>query len=181
VREQKVYSEIHPFNVPLAKIRELAPSGIILSGGPASCYDPAAPKISSEVYDLGVPMLGICYGVQLTALSFGGKVVPAERREYGARDRAREERRRSVPRLRGGRRDPGLDEPRRPRRGAARRLRGGGRERELPGGGGGGAGAQVLGRAVPSRGGAHARGGEILANFLFGSAAASRAGRWPAS
>jgi GMP synthase (glutamine-hydrolysing) len=49
VREQKVYSEIHPFNIPLAKIRELQPRGIILSGGPASCYDPSAPKISSEV------------------------------------------------------------------------------------------------------------------------------------
>jgi len=83
VREQKVYSEIHPFNIPLAKIRELAPRGIILSGGPASCYDAAAPKISSEVYDLGVPMLGICYGTQLTALMLGGKVIPAERREYG--------------------------------------------------------------------------------------------------
>jgi GMP synthase (glutamine-hydrolysing) len=53
VREQKVYSEIHPFNIPLAKIRELAPRGIILSGGPASCYDAAAPKISSEVYEPG--------------------------------------------------------------------------------------------------------------------------------
>ena len=83
VREQNVYSEIHPFNVPLAKIRELAPRGIILSGGPASCYDAAAPKISSEVYELGVPILGICYGTQLTALTFGGKVVAAERREYG--------------------------------------------------------------------------------------------------
>ena len=156
VREQKVYSEIHPFNVPLAKIRELAPRGIILSGGPASCYDPAAPKISSEVYELGVPILGICYGVQLTALSFGGKVVPAERREYGRATVRVKSARRSVPRLRGRRGDPGLDEPRRPRRGAARRLRGRRRERELPGGGGGGAGAQVLGRAVPPRGGAHA-------------------------
>jgi len=83
VREQKVYSEIHPFNVPLAKIRELGPRGIILSGGPASCYAADAPKISSEIYDLGVPILGICYGTQLTALTFGGKVIPAERREYG--------------------------------------------------------------------------------------------------
>jgi GMP synthase (glutamine-hydrolysing) len=83
VREQKVYSEIHPFNLPLAKIRELAPRGIILSGGPASCYAPDAPRISGEIYDLGVPILGICYGTQLTALKFGGKVVAAERREYG--------------------------------------------------------------------------------------------------
>ncbi len=53
VREQKVYSEIHPFNLSLAKIRELAPRGIILSGGPSSCYDAGAPTISSEVYELG--------------------------------------------------------------------------------------------------------------------------------
>ncbi|HVV16524.1 MAG TPA: glutamine-hydrolyzing GMP synthase [Polyangia bacterium] len=83
VREQKVYSEIHPFNVSVARIRELAPRGIILSGGPASCYEAEAPRISKEIYELGVPILGICYGTQLTALLFGGKVVPAERREYG--------------------------------------------------------------------------------------------------
>ncbi len=83
VREQKVYSEIHPFNLPVARIRELAPRGIILSGGPASCYDPEAPHISNEVYELGVPILGICYGTQLTALQLGGQVVAAERREYG--------------------------------------------------------------------------------------------------
>ena len=83
VREQNVYSEIHPFNLPVAKIRELAPRGIILSGGPASCYAPDAPRVSNEVYELGVPILGICYGTQLTALSFGGKVVAADRREYG--------------------------------------------------------------------------------------------------
>ena len=53
VREQKVYSEIHPFNLPLARIRELAPRGIILSGGPASCYDEDAPKVSAELFDLG--------------------------------------------------------------------------------------------------------------------------------
>jgi GMP synthase (glutamine-hydrolysing) len=83
VREQKVYSEIHPFNISVAKIRELAPRGIILSGGPASCYDADAPRVSTELYDLGVPVLGICYGVQLTSLLLGGKVVPADRREYG--------------------------------------------------------------------------------------------------
>ena len=83
VREQKVYSEIHPFNVSVSRIRELAPRGIILSGGPASCYEAEAPRISKEIYELGVPILGICYGTQLTALLFGGKVVPAERREYG--------------------------------------------------------------------------------------------------
>jgi GMP synthase (glutamine-hydrolysing) len=83
VREQKVYSEIHPFNLPISRIRELAPRGIILSGGPSSCYDPEAPRISTELYELGVPVLGICYGVQLTALLLGGQVAPADRREYG--------------------------------------------------------------------------------------------------
>ncbi len=83
VREQKVYSEIHPFNLPLARIRELAPRGIILSGGPSSSYEEGAPRISNELFELGVPVLGICYGAQLTALLLGGKVVPADRREYG--------------------------------------------------------------------------------------------------
>jgi GMP synthase (glutamine-hydrolysing) len=83
VREQKVYSEIHPFSIPISKIRELAPRGIILSGGPSSSYDAGAPRISTELYDLGIPVLGICYGVQLTALLLGGQVAPAERREYG--------------------------------------------------------------------------------------------------
>jgi GMP synthase (glutamine-hydrolysing) len=83
VREQKVYSEIHPFNLPLSRIRELAPRGIILSGGPSSSYDEGAPRISAELFELGVPVLGICYGAQLTALLLGGKVVPADRREYG--------------------------------------------------------------------------------------------------
>jgi GMP synthase (glutamine-hydrolysing) len=83
VREQKVYCEIHPFNLPIAKIREMAPRGIILSGGPSSCYEPGAPRVSTELYDLGVPILGICYGVQVTALLLGGKVAAADRREYG--------------------------------------------------------------------------------------------------
>ncbi len=83
VREQKVYSEIHPFNLPLSRIRELAPKGIILSGGPSSAYEEGAPHVSREIFELGVPILGICYGVQLTALLLGGKVVPADRREYG--------------------------------------------------------------------------------------------------
>ncbi len=83
VREQKVYSEIHPYNLPLARIRELAPTGIILSGGPSSSYDADAPRISTELFELGVPILGICYGVQLTALLLGGEVVAAARREYG--------------------------------------------------------------------------------------------------
>src|SRR2546423_1453108 len=83
VREQKVYSEIHPYNLPLERIRALAPTGIILSGGPSSVYDAGAPRVSPELFQLGVPILGICYGVQLASLLLGGEVVPASHREYG--------------------------------------------------------------------------------------------------
>jgi GMP synthase (glutamine-hydrolysing) len=83
VREQKVYSELHPFNLPLERIRAMEPAGIILSGGPASVYDPDAPQVSPELFKLGVPILGICYGVQLATHVLGGKVTPATEREYG--------------------------------------------------------------------------------------------------
>jgi GMP synthase (glutamine-hydrolysing) len=83
VREQNVYSEIQPFNLSLARIQELAPAGIILSGGPSSVYDSGAPRIGPEIFQLGVPILGICYGVQLTSLLLGGKVEAATHREYG--------------------------------------------------------------------------------------------------
>ncbi len=83
VREQKVYCEIHPFNLPLERIRAMQPAGIVLSGGPSSVYDAEAPRISPEVFDLGVPILGICYGVQLASHLLGGKVQPSDHREYG--------------------------------------------------------------------------------------------------
>jgi GMP synthase (glutamine-hydrolysing) len=83
VREQAVYSELHPFDLPLERIRAMAPGGIILSGGPSSVYDKDAPKISPELFDLGIPILGICYGVQIASLVLGGKVTPATHREYG--------------------------------------------------------------------------------------------------
>jgi GMP synthase (glutamine-hydrolysing) len=83
VREQNVYSEIHPFDFPVEKIRALQPAGIILSGGPSSVYDRGAPRITGELFGLGIPILGICYGVQLTSLLLGGKVVSATHREYG--------------------------------------------------------------------------------------------------
>jgi GMP synthase (glutamine-hydrolysing) len=83
VRENKVYSEIHPFNLPLEKIRAMRPTAIILSGGPSSVYDQGAPRVSAELFSLGVPILGICYGVQLTSLLLGGQVEPATNREYG--------------------------------------------------------------------------------------------------
>jgi GMP synthase (glutamine-hydrolysing) len=83
VREQAVYSEIHPFNLPLEKIRAMAPSGIILSGGPSSVYEPGAPSVSPELFGLGIPVLGICYGAQLIAKTLGGEVRSADKREYG--------------------------------------------------------------------------------------------------
>jgi GMP synthase (glutamine-hydrolysing) len=83
VREQAVYSEIHPFNLPLEKIRAMKPAGIILSGGPSSVYDPGAPVVTPELFTLGIPVLGICYGAQLIAHVLGGDVRSAERREYG--------------------------------------------------------------------------------------------------
>ncbi len=83
IREQAVYSEIHPFSISLEKIRELAPKGIVLSGGPQSVYADNAPNISAEIFDLGIPVLGICYGAQLTTSLLGGNVVAAEKHEYG--------------------------------------------------------------------------------------------------
>jgi GMP synthase (glutamine-hydrolysing) len=83
VRELAVYSEIHPFSMPLEDIRAREPLAIVLSGGPSSCYEPGAPTVSPDLFALGVPILGICYGAQLCARLLGGKVVPADRREYG--------------------------------------------------------------------------------------------------
>ncbi|HMK44164.1 MAG TPA: glutamine-hydrolyzing GMP synthase [Dissulfurispiraceae bacterium] len=83
IREQKVYSEIMPFNVPIEKMRAFEPKGIVLSGGPSSVYDEQAPIPSKEVFALGVPVLGICYGMQLMAHMLGGDVSRAAKREYG--------------------------------------------------------------------------------------------------
>ena len=83
VRESHVYCEIHPFNKPLDAIRDFHPKGIILSGGPSSVYDPAAPLSDPVLFSLGIPVLGICYGLQLMALQLGGQVERAEQREYG--------------------------------------------------------------------------------------------------
>jgi GMP synthase (glutamine-hydrolysing) len=84
VRESHVYCEIHPFNTSPDKIRDFTPRGIILSGGPASIYDKGAPTIDKWIIDLGVPVLGICYGMQYLAHIMGGKVSRAEDREYGS-------------------------------------------------------------------------------------------------
>ncbi|MEA2570606.1 MAG: hypothetical protein QOI24_2607 [Acidobacteriota bacterium] len=83
IRDNRVYSEIHPFDFPIDRIRALAPKAIILSGGPQSVYGEFAPYCSREVFELGIPILGICYGMQLTAYFLDGKVEPANEREYG--------------------------------------------------------------------------------------------------
>jgi GMP synthase (glutamine-hydrolysing) len=83
VRENNVYSEIHPHTITLSRIKEMNPSGIILSGGPMSVYDEGAPKIDPGILNLGIPVLGICYGLQFISLTLGGKVEPASDREYG--------------------------------------------------------------------------------------------------
>jgi len=85
VRELKVYCEIHPYIMPLQDIREFAPLGIVLSGGPRSVYDRDAPSVDPELFNLGVPILGICYGIQLLNHLLGGEVAPAVSREYGAK------------------------------------------------------------------------------------------------
>ncbi len=84
VRELGVYCQILPFDTPVQAIRDLKPKGIILSGGPSSVYEEGAPHCSAEILALGVPVLGICYGLQLLSYFLGGRVEGSTRREYGA-------------------------------------------------------------------------------------------------
>ncbi|BCR05245.1 GMP synthase [glutamine-hydrolyzing] [Desulfuromonas versatilis] len=86
VREAHVYCELHPFDMELEAIRNFAPRGIILSGGPKSVYEQGAPAVEEALFELGVPVLGICYGMQLMSRHFGGEVVPAGKREFGHAD-----------------------------------------------------------------------------------------------
>ncbi len=83
IRESKVYSEIFPFSASIEKIKNFKPKGIILSGGPSSVYDSGAPIPDLKIFELGIPVLGICYGMQLMAYCLGGKVAKAQKREYG--------------------------------------------------------------------------------------------------
>ena len=86
VRECNVYCEVKPYTTPLEDLKALDPIGIIFTGGPNSVYDPKSPHYSSEIFDLGVPVLGICYGCQLMAQTLGGTVTAAQddsAREYG--------------------------------------------------------------------------------------------------
>ena len=83
IREQNVFSVVLPCTASLDEIRSYSPLGIILSGGPSSVYDKDAPNMDRRVFELGLPVLGICYGLQLMVHSLGGKVRAADKREYG--------------------------------------------------------------------------------------------------
>jgi len=83
IREAHVYCEIHPCHLPIEQIRAIRPDAIVMSGGPQSVYDANAPTSNPILFELGVPVLGICYGLQLMALQLGGHVAPSTHREYG--------------------------------------------------------------------------------------------------
>jgi GMP synthase (glutamine-hydrolysing) len=83
VREHHVYCQIEPPDIDLARIQALNPEGIILSGGPASVYEEGCPRVKREIFDLNIPILGICYGMQYMVDALGGKVIGAKKREYG--------------------------------------------------------------------------------------------------
>ena len=86
VRECNVYSEVVPFDITIEKIKEKNPKGIIFTGGPASVYGEESPKCSKEIFELGIPVLGICYGMQLMTHTLKGTVARANKREYGTTD-----------------------------------------------------------------------------------------------
>src|SRR5690606_14751436 len=80
VRELGVYAEIHPYDLPLDELKAKNPIGIVLSGGPSSIYDEGAPVMNPEVLTLGIPVMGICYGLYSLVANLGGEVVPAKER-----------------------------------------------------------------------------------------------------
>ncbi|MHB0915529.1 MAG: glutamine amidotransferase-related protein, partial [Thermoleophilia bacterium] len=83
VRECRVYSELIPYDMPLDEIKARRPSGLILSGGPASVYVDDAPQIDPAIFELGIPILGICYGMQTMAHALGGTVTRTGKSEFG--------------------------------------------------------------------------------------------------
>src|SRR6516225_6024892 len=83
VREQNVFCQVVRHDLPAERVAELRPRGLIFSGGPASVYAPGAPHPDPRLFDLGVPVLGICYGMQLACQALGGEVHPAPSREFG--------------------------------------------------------------------------------------------------
>ncbi|HQJ59406.1 MAG TPA: glutamine-hydrolyzing GMP synthase [bacterium] len=83
IREMNVYCELHTFDVTIDFIKEFAPVGIIFSGGPNSVNDEGSPDVSPEIFNLGIPILGICYGMQLMSVRLGGRLESGDSREYG--------------------------------------------------------------------------------------------------
>ncbi|NIA22779.1 MAG: glutamine-hydrolyzing GMP synthase [Proteobacteria bacterium] len=83
IRESKIYSEIVPFSIDIDRLKAMNPKGIVLSGGPASVYEDNAPHADKKIFEMGIPILGICYGMQEITAQFGGKVVEATAKEYG--------------------------------------------------------------------------------------------------
>ena len=83
VREAGIYCEIYSYKTDIEKIKEMNPKGIILTGGPNSCYEDDSPTYTKELFELGIPVLGLCYGAQLMQHILGGKVETAPVREYG--------------------------------------------------------------------------------------------------
>ena len=83
VRECQIHSEIHPYDIGVERVKSLSPKGMILSGGPASVYENHAPRCNPDLLRLGIPILGICYGMQLIGDLLGGEVIHSEKREYG--------------------------------------------------------------------------------------------------
>lgn len=83
VRECNVYCEIYSYRTDIEKIKAMNPKGIILTGGPNSCYEEESPTYSKELFELGIPVLGLCYGAQLMMFLLGGNVARADVREYG--------------------------------------------------------------------------------------------------
>jgi GMP synthase (glutamine-hydrolysing) len=86
IRECGVFAELLPSSTPVERIRERAPKALVLSGGPASVYEPGAPPFPTELLDLEIPLLGICYGMQAMVLALGGRVESAETGEFGRTD-----------------------------------------------------------------------------------------------
>ena len=86
VRECNVYSEVVPYDISIEKIKEKNPKGIIFTGGPASVYGEKSPRCADGIFELGIPVLGICYGMQLMTYTLGGKVAKTNKREYGTTD-----------------------------------------------------------------------------------------------
>ena len=153
IREFNVFSVVLPCTVGLAQVEALAPKGLILSGGPSSVYDADAPAADPKVLEMGVPVLGICYGLQFIAHHLGGKVEPAPRREYGHAEVEVVAESRLFQRAAGD--DRCLDVAWGRGEGAARRLCPDGKHRQCVGGIRERR-ARDLGGAVSSGGGAHA-------------------------